>query len=66
VDVWSCNGGSNQRWNLINISGNIYELAPQNAPGLRLDVWGAGTANGTQIDVWTANGGSNQRWTLSK
>jgi hypothetical protein len=40
-------------------------LAPQNATGLRLDVVGFGTTNGTKVDVWSANGGSNQKWSIN-
>ena len=59
-----CNGNSNQQWSVIGDGGGIYELAPQNAPGLRLDVYGAATTPGTQIDVWSATGGSNQKFLL--
>lgn len=41
------------------LSGN-YKLTPQNASGLCLDVFGAGTAPGTNVDIWSCTGGSNQ------
>ncbi len=44
------------------ISGSIYELEPQCAPGKRLDAKGAKTANGTNVQIYQQNGGSNQRW----
>jgi fibronectin type 3 domain-containing protein len=44
------------------IPNGTYTLAPANAPGLRLDVAGAGTANGTNVDIVTANGATNQQW----
>ena len=44
------------------ISGSIYELEPQCAPGKRLDVAGARTANGTNIHLWQQNGNSAQAW----
>jgi hypothetical protein len=44
------------------IANGTYTLAPANAPSLRLDVAGAGTANATNVDVVTANGATNQQW----
>jgi hypothetical protein len=58
VDIWDCNGGTNQQWTL-NSNGTITGVGS----GLCLDVTGAGTANGTLVDIWTCNGGSNQHWT---
>ncbi|WP_345630245.1 RICIN domain-containing protein [Rugosimonospora acidiphila] len=31
--------------------------------GLRLEVTGGGTANGTAVEISMCNGGSNQNWT---
>ncbi|UYZ63626.1 right-handed parallel beta-helix repeat-containing protein [Hymenobacter weizhouensis] len=42
--------------------GQVYELAPQCAPGLRLDVQYSGSANGTRVWLHTANGSAAQRW----
>jgi len=58
VVIWSCNGQSNQRWNL-NADGTI--VGAQS--GLCLDATGKGTANGTLLELWTCNGGTNQQWT---
>jgi endo-1,4-beta-xylanase len=59
VEIWSCNGGANQRWN-VNSNGTITGVQS----GLCLDVTGASTANGALVELWTCNGGSNQQWTL--
>jgi hypothetical protein len=59
VDIWPCNGQSNQEWT-VNSNGTITGVQS----GLCLDVAGKGTANGTDVDVWTCNGQSNQQWTL--
>ncbi|MBV8819552.1 MAG: RICIN domain-containing protein [Acidobacteriaceae bacterium] len=65
VDAWSCNGGSNQSFNLVSQGNGIYLIQPNNAPGLCLDVYGGGTsAPGTSVDVWTCTGGTNQQWML--
>jgi hypothetical protein len=75
VDIYTANNSPNQKWQVIpvieNGSYNVYSLEPLNAPALRLDVEGDGTANGTPIDVWTSdhnpwipNSGNNQQWVL--
>lgn len=47
------------------LANGTYTLAPANAPGLRLDVAGAGVANGTNVDVVTASSATNQQWILT-
>ncbi|MFI0898948.1 ricin-type beta-trefoil lectin domain protein [Streptomyces sp. NPDC020983] len=59
VELWDCNGGSNQQWT----STSSHELRVYG--GACLDASGAGTAPGTKVDIWTCNGGSNQQWTLN-
>lgn len=44
------------------MSGQVYELEPQCAPGKRLDVAGAGNANGTNVHIWQDLDAPNQRW----
>ncbi len=45
-------------------NGRVYQLEPANAVGKRLDVAGAGTADGTNVQIWTANGSVAQKWKL--
>ena len=58
VELWTCTGGANQKWQarhgaLVNlVSGKCL-----NDP--RYD-----TADGTQLEIYTCNGGANQRWEL--
>jgi arabinan endo-1,5-alpha-L-arabinosidase len=59
VDIWNCNGGTNQQWR-INGDGTITGVQS----GLCLDVTSRSTANGAAIELWTCNGGSNQKWTV--
>ncbi|GAA4491344.1 RICIN domain-containing protein [Actinoallomurus oryzae] len=60
VELWDCNGQSNQQWN-VNADGTVVGVQS----GLCLAAGGAGTANGTRIVLWTCNGGSDQKWTRS-
>lgn len=45
------------------VLGAIYELEPENAPGMRLDVAGGGSGPADAI-IWGDNNGSNQRWRI--
>jgi glucose/arabinose dehydrogenase len=59
VQVYTCNGGSNQQWSLT-AAGELRTLG-----GTRcLDAKGAATAAGTPLISWTCNGQANQRWTV--
>jgi Ricin-type beta-trefoil lectin domain len=58
VEIWDCNGGSNQAWTAEN--GTLVNPAS----GKCLDDPNLSTTNGTQLEIWTCNGGSNQQWTL--
>jgi hypothetical protein len=51
VQIWPCNGGTNQQWN-VNSNGTITGVQS----GLCLDVSGASTTDGALIDLWTCNG----------
>jgi len=57
VDIWDCNGGANQEWDLSN--GTITGVQS----GLCLEVTGGRTADGALGELWDCNGGSNQQWT---
>jgi hypothetical protein len=65
VDLWADNGGTNQRWKATQISGSVYNLAPENALTLYLDVYGGSSSNGTRVDVWNGTGTqSNEEWVI--
>lgn len=58
LNIWDCNGGSNQQWtatasNQLIVYGNKC-----------LDVPGHATSAGTRVQIWTCNGGTNQQWRL--
>jgi alpha-galactosidase len=60
MEIWDCNGGANQRWNLTAAG----ELRAYD--GTRcLDVRNGGTSPGTSIGMWDCHGGSNQRFRLN-
>jgi dienelactone hydrolase len=59
VLTWTCNGQSNQQWQ-VNANGTVTGVQS----GLCLDVSGNSTANGAPVQLWTCNGQSNQQWRL--
>ena len=61
VDIWDCNGGSNQAW-VLGADGTIRPSFDSNVC-LELPDWQ--TADGTKLDLWSCNGGSNQKWTVA-
>jgi endoglucanase len=59
VQLWDCNGGSNQRFTYtsskqLTVYGNKC-----------LDAYGRGTTNGTAVIIWDCNGQPNQQWNLN-
>jgi len=64
---WSNNSAA-QKFSVIplgTIANGTYQLAPACAPGSRLDVAQAGTANGTNVDIYGANPSNAQKWTFT-
>ncbi len=59
-EVWDCNGGQNQSWQLNN-DGSIRSAQT----GLCLDVANASSTPGALVDQWTCNGQTNQKWVLN-
>ena len=49
--------------NLLGLGG-VYEIAPQHAASMRLDVQSGSVAVGAPIIQWSPNGGFNQKWDL--
>ena len=44
------------------MAGSVYEIEPRHAPGLRVDVSGAGSSNGTKIHMWGRNSSKAQQF----
>jgi endo-1,4-beta-xylanase len=61
VDQWTCNGGTNQQWQFVDVGGGYYKLVSAKS-GKCLDVYNNSTADGANVDQWTCNGGANQKW----
>lgn len=61
---WSDTGGTNQRWRLTRLTGNVYTLTGV-ASGKCLEVPGQSTTQGTRLDIATCNGGPAQQWALT-
>ncbi len=59
VDLWDCNGGTNQQWTATSAG----ELRVYGSDCL--DASGQGTAPGTKVDIWPCDGGANQQWTVN-
>jgi hypothetical protein len=61
---WTYGGGSNQKWTLTSLGGNIYKIIGVQS-GRSLDIAASGTANGTKAELWDYNGGNNQQFGFS-
>ncbi|GAA2011702.1 hypothetical protein GCM10009839_02360 [Catenulispora yoronensis] len=64
VQIWYCNGGSNQQWGgALGNAVNWYNGAVSNGTFLYLDANASSPVQaGTPVEVWTLNHGSNQGW----
>ena len=63
VILYSCNGGSNEKWS--HVSGGEFKLFYSSKGALCLDDPGYSTTNGTRLSVYTCNNGGNQHWSRS-
>ena len=59
VEIYDCNGGSNQSW-LLTPSKALVVYGTS-----CLDVTGASTTAGTYVEIYDCNGGTNQQWNLN-
>jgi hypothetical protein len=59
LDIWDCNGGSNQQWTYLS-NGELQVYGSK-----CLDVPGHATSAGTRVEIWDCNGGANQQWNLN-
>ncbi len=65
VAQWDLWGGTNQQWKFEDVGSGTYELSPRHAPGMRLDVRGASSADGAAVQLYGDNNTCAQRWRLS-
>ncbi|WP_338058078.1 arabinofuranosidase catalytic domain-containing protein [Streptomyces cavernae] len=59
VNLWDCNGNSNQRWTYT--SGKQLRVYGNKC----LDAYNWGTSNGTPAAIWDCTGAANQQWNLN-
>merc|ERR1719408_90857 len=59
VQLWKCNGGSNQFWRW-NADGSIAN--GQSGYNKCLDLAGGDTSGGAPLQIWDCNGHTNQQW----
>jgi hypothetical protein len=62
-EIWTIDGGANQKWILTNLGNNVVELV-NSSSGLALEVKGASTSNGAVVDQAAYTGAANQKWTI--
>lgn len=61
AEIWSSNGGANQKWDVARQEDGTYTLRSA-LSGKCLDVSGASGEAGANVIQWRDNGGDNQRW----
>ena len=62
VEIWDCNGGTNQTWTRTSANQlTVYSGSSQ----MCLDAYGNQTAPGTKVEIWTCNGQANQQWQVN-
>jgi hypothetical protein len=59
VDIWDCDGGSNQTWTLT--SGGQLQVYGNKC----LDVANQSTTAGAAVQIYTCNSGANQQWNIN-
>jgi hypothetical protein len=64
VVQWSNTGGSNQRWTLARVSGNVYTITGVGS-GKCLEVPDSSATQGARLSIYTCNGGANQQWSFA-
>lgn len=58
------NGGLNQQFMVVRVSGDVYEIIPMHAQDKRLDITGGSTENDTQVQIYTSNSSASQRFKI--
>lgn len=58
------NGGLNQQFKVVRVSGDVYEIIPMHAQDKRLDITGGSTENDTQVQIYTSNSTASQRFKI--
>ncbi|MFM9693090.1 RICIN domain-containing protein [Streptomyces europaeiscabiei] len=61
VIQWQSNSGTNQQWNIVRVSGQLYKIVNRNS-GKVLEVRNGSHGRGAAVVQYTYNGGNNQLW----
>jgi hypothetical protein len=61
VIQWPANGGANQQWSIVPVSGQLYKIVNRNS-GKALDINASSHRKGTTLRQFTYGGGNNQLW----
>ncbi|MFJ9542728.1 RICIN domain-containing protein [Streptomyces sp. NPDC101225] len=61
IDQWAANSGTNQQWNIVKVSGDLYKIVNRNS-GKVLDDYNLSHSRGNALVQWTYSGGNNQLW----
>lgn len=61
VEIWECNGGKDQHFRTIWMSGQYYCLYSFNNRKYVVNVDGGKTANGTNVELWSKNSNNRQK-----
>ena len=60
IILWSCNGGANQSWNIINLKNNWFHLHSKHSRKY-LDLGGGNRKNGAKYNQWACRKGNNNQ-----
>ncbi|WP_330327698.1 RICIN domain-containing protein [Streptomyces pseudovenezuelae] len=61
VVQWPSNSGTNQQWNIVQVTGQLYKIVNRNS-GKALDINASTHSRGAALQQYTYNGGNNQLW----
>ncbi|MGW8767034.1 RICIN domain-containing protein [Streptomyces sp. NPDC055815] len=61
VQEWSCNGTNAQRWDVVYVSGQYFQVRVHAKPGLCLNNWNSGGAKSDPIKLYPCNS-STDSW----
>ncbi|WP_405660554.1 RICIN domain-containing protein [Streptomyces sp. NBC_00079] len=61
VIQWPNNGGANQQWNIVPVTGQLYKIVNRNS-GKALDINASSHSRGTALQQYGYGGGNNQLW----
>lgn len=64
VSIWSDNGGSNQKWNLVLGTDGYYTIRSSANMYYQLDASGSSPKKGSNVSIWSSNNGYNQKWII--